>query len=123
MTVGFRRAATLVLALSTLLASACARNVMMPQSTTTQVDLSRKNYNVVRSNAVGASHGFSLLGVVPIWSPSYTNAMSDLYQGAGMSEGRAQALVNVNQETSTLYLVVFSMPTLRVRADIIEFTE
>jgi hypothetical protein len=29
----------------------------------------------------------------------------------------------VNQEQSTYYLVVFSVPTLTVRADVIEFTE
>jgi hypothetical protein len=116
------RAAIAALALFATIASACARNVVLPQSTTTQVDLSRKNYNVVRSNAVGASRGFSLLGVVPIIPTSYTNAMSDLYEEAGMKEGKAQALVNVNQETATLYLVVFSLPKLTVRADIIEFT-
>ena len=38
-----------------------------------------------------------------------------------MKEGSAQAFVNVNQETSTLYLLVFSLPTLTVRADVLEF--
>ncbi len=105
------------------LVSGCAKTVVMPQSTTTQVDLSRKNYHVIRSNAVGASHGLSLLGLLPIVSPTYTSAMSDLYGTTGIQEGKAQALVNVNEESSTLYLLVFSVPTLTVRADIIEFTD
>ncbi len=116
---------TCLLAALAVLTSACARNVVLPQSqsTTTQVDLSRKNYRVIRSNAVGASHGFSLLGLVPIVSPTYSGAMSKLYEAAGIGEGTAQALVNVSQEASTVYFVVFSVPTLTVRADVIEFTE
>jgi hypothetical protein len=94
-----------------------------PSSSGTQVDLSKKNYRVVRANAVGESSGFRLLGIIPFASPRYTRAMTDLYSKIGMTEGKAHALVNVVQERSNLYLVLFSIPKLTVRADVIEFLD
>jgi hypothetical protein len=37
------------------------------------------------------------------------------------AEGRAVSLTNVTQERQTLYLVLFSLPKIVVRADVIEF--
>jgi hypothetical protein len=87
------------------------------------VDLSRKNYAIVKANAIGESSGFSLLGIIPFAAPKYTDAMSDLCSKAVMSEGKAHALVNVVQERSSIYLILFSIPKLTVRADIIEFLD
>jgi hypothetical protein len=101
----------------------CANRGVVPYPTGTQVELTRKNYRIVKSNALGRSSGFSFLGVIPILPPRQTNAMSDLYSRAGLSEGKAQALVNVIQEKSTLYLILFSVPRLTVRADVVEFIE
>ena len=106
-----------------VLAAGCASNVVRPQATTTHVDLSRKNYELVRPNAIGSSYGFKLLGLVPIVSPTYAAAMSRLHSEAGHRNGKAEALINVNEERSSVYLVLFSVPTLTVRADVIEFTE
>jgi hypothetical protein len=101
----------------------CSGKGVFKVSSGTQVDLSRKNYRVVKSNAVGTSSGFRLLGIIPFASPSYTSAMSDLYKDAKVQDGSANALVNVTQEESGLYLILFSIPKLTVRADIIEFTD
>ncbi len=101
----------------------CANRGVVPYATGTQVELTRKNYHVIKSNVIGESSGFSFLGIIPIMPPRYTNAMSDLYSSAGLSKGKAQALVNVVQERSTLYLILFSIPKLTVRADVIEFIE
>jgi hypothetical protein len=101
----------------------CSSTGTFPQTSGTQVDLSRKNFRVVKANAVGSSTGFKLFGFIPFAAPRYTTAMSHLYKKAGIAEGKAQTLTNVTQERSNLYLVLFSLPKLTVRADIIEFTE
>lgn len=108
--------------LACLLACGCASRPVVPPSTTTRVDLGRGNYRVVRTDVVGRSYGFSLLGIIPIVPPTYTAAMSDLTAHAELAQGRPQALVNVVQDRSTVYLVLFSVPKLTIRADVIEFT-
>jgi hypothetical protein len=95
----------------------------LPHGTITQVDLTRNNYRVVKANAIGQSRGFAILGIIPIVSPTYPSAMSALYTNANVTEGSATALANVSQERSVIYLVLFSIPTLTVRADVIEFQD
>ena len=118
-----RRLLIVVAALALL--SGCARSAYYPGQggTGTNVTLTHQNYRVVKSNAIGDSHGFSLLGVLPMWTPRYSAAMTELYQSAGVAEGKATALTNVAQEDSKLYFILFSIPTLTVRADIIEFQD
>lgn len=119
-----RSAKLLVVCLFAMVVSVgCASTGAFPHSTGTQVGLDKKNYRLVKANAIGQSSGFSLLGIIPIVPPTYTAAMSSLYETSGMETGAAQALVNVTQERSSLYLVLFSVPRLTVRADIIEFTD
>ena len=103
--------------------SGCVNRGDFPRATGTQVELSRDNYRVVKSNVIGESTGFYFLGVIPILPPRRTAALTDLYSHTGLSAGKAEALINVAQERSTLYLILFSLPKLTVRADIIEFTE
>ena len=119
-----RHSATIVAALGgVLLLAACGQRPVPAPAAGTQVDLSRGNYRVIQSNVTGESWGVSLLGFIPIVSPSYTAAMSALYaRFGGLEHGKPQALVNVVQETHSIYLVVVSLPKLSVRADIIEFT-
>jgi hypothetical protein len=113
---------SLILGLLFLFLMGCATAMgTFPHGTGTQVDLSRANYRIVKANAIGTSSGFRLLGIIPLASPRYTTAMSELYSKAGMSEGKSHALVNVIQERSSLYLILFSIPKLTIRADIIEF--
>jgi hypothetical protein len=78
---------------------------------------------VVKANAIGTSSGFKLFCFIPFAAPTYNEAMSNLYKEAGITEGRAQTLTNVTQENSNLYLLLFSIPKLTIRADVIEFTE
>jgi hypothetical protein len=47
--------------------------------------------------------------------------MSDLYKKAGMQKCGAYGVLNVYQEESSIYLIIVSIPRVRVRADIIEF--
>ena len=110
------------LAVSLALLSGCSCTGDFKQSTGTAVSLERNNYTVIKAGAVGQSRGFKLLGIFPIVSPSYAEAKSDLYEHAGQKlEGRSIALANQTQDTSSLYLVLFSIPTLTFSADIVEF--
>ena len=111
------------LAIVLLLSVGCASRGAFPHSSNTQIDLGQRNFRVVKTNAVGRSYGFSLLGLLPIWSPTYTTAMERLYRDAGVREGEAQVVINVAQEQSSLYLILFSVPRLTLRADMVEFTD
>lgn len=119
------RQVLLVLACFLLIFSSwgCTSSGSFPSTSATKVDLSRNNYRVVKANAVGESSGFKLFMFIPVVPTRYSEAMSDLHKEAGVVEGKAQALVNVTQEESSLYLLLFSIPKLTVRADVIEFTE
>jgi len=118
-----RGALVAVCLLVVLLAIGCSSTGTFPQTSGTQVDLSRKNFRIVKANAVGTSSGFKLFGFIPFAAPRYSVAMSNLYKEAGLTEGKAQTLTNVTQENSNLYLLLFSIPKLTIRADVIEFTE
>lgn len=103
--------------------SGCTSSGTFPHESSTRVDLSRGNYRVVKANAVGSSSGFKLFMFIPIVAPKYNKAMGRLQKKAGVAEGTAQAIVNVSQEKASLYLLLFSIPKITVRADIIEFTD
>jgi len=105
------------------LLSGCASVGSFQHATGTEVDFTKKNYRVVKANVTGESTGFALLGIIPIVSPSYTDAMTNLSANGGIQVGKAQALVNVSQDHSVIYLILFSIPKLTVRADIVEFQE
>ncbi len=114
--------ACLILSFSIL--GGCSGTGDFQQSTDTSVSLERNNYKLIKAGAVGRSSGFKLLGIIPIVSPSYANAKKDLYQSAGQSlEGRSIALANQTKDKSSLYLVLFSIPTITFSADIVEFKD
>ncbi|MBF6649798.1 DUF6567 family protein [Methylobacter sp. BlB1] len=91
--------------------------------TATSVDLSRKNFKIIRANASGRSVGFSLLGLINLKSPSYDKAITQLYKSAGITEGKPQALVNVMHEQTSTYFILFALPKISVRADVVEFID
>ena len=89
----------------------------------TQVLLAGNNYCLLQTNVVAKSGGFKVLGFITIKSPSYVKAVSRLYAKAGVQEGHPQALANVVYETAGMNLILFSLPKVRVRADLLEFTK
>jgi hypothetical protein len=89
----------------------------------TQVQLVGNNYRVLQTNVVAKSGGFKLLGFITIKSPSYVKAMSRLSAKAQVEEGQPQAFANVVYETGGLNLIVFSLPKIRIRADLVEFID
>jgi len=89
----------------------------------TQVKLSQPNFRLIRADIVGSSTGFKLLGIFTFKSPEYAEAITRLYKKAGISIGKAQTLVNVVYEQTQPYFILFSLPKITVRADLVEFRE
>ena len=87
----------------------------------TRIALEKPNFVVVKANNVGQSGGFALLGLITIVPPSCNTALSRLYEQAGMQPGRAQTLANVLVERSSSYWILFSLPKITVRGDLVEF--
>jgi hypothetical protein len=88
----------------------------------TQVQLAGNNYRVLQTNVTAKSGGFKVLGFITIKSPSYVKAVSRLCAKAGVEEGQPQAFANFVYETGGMNLILFSLPKIRVRADLVEFT-
>jgi hypothetical protein len=87
----------------------------------TDVRLQGKNFIVIKTNVMGQSSGFSLLGILTIVPAKFTKAMSRLYAQAEMQPGRPQTLVNLIMEKDATYYILFSFPRTAIRADVIEF--
>jgi len=105
-------------------ATGCSSVGGMSGQTGTQVQLTQNNYKVIAAGATGKSYGFALLGLIPIVSPNYADAKSDLYKSVGTPlTGKAVALANQTEDKSNLYLILFSVPSVTITADVVEFTE
>ncbi len=91
--------------------------------TSTSVYLDKQNYKIIKTNVIGSSTGFSLFGLFSLQSPTYSEAITRLYQSAGIPEGKSQAIVNVAHEHTSTYFILFGLPKITVRADIVEFTD
>jgi hypothetical protein len=94
-------------------------------STQTQVNLNRANYKMIKAGAEGRSYGFRfLLGIIPIAAPSTATARTDLYRNLGQSvDNKSVALVNVMENRSTTWLLLFSVPKLVITGDVVEFKD
>jgi hypothetical protein len=91
--------------------------------TLTEVHLAQRNYRVVRTNVAGTSRGFALLGLISVKPPDAIEAFARLYEAGGISEGNAFALINVLQHSSAPYFILFSLPEITFRADVVEFVD
>ena len=95
--------------------------------TLTDVRLTQRNYRVVRMNVTGTSRGFALLGLLTLKAPDAAEAFADLYEAGNLrvliAEGRALAFVHVLQQGSAPYFLLFSLPAITFRADVVEFVD
>ena len=109
------------------LATGCAstRVTNSAPSTQTQVNLTHANYKMIKAGAEGRSYGFRfLLGIIPITAPNTAAARADLYRNVGESvNGKSVALINVIEDRSTTWLLLFSIPKLVITGDVVEFTQ
>ena len=87
----------------------------------TDIRLEVANFIVTKTDVVGQSEGFSLFGVLTIVPAKFTQAMNRLYTQAEMQPGRSQTLVNLIVEKNSTYFILFSLPRISIRADVIEF--
>jgi hypothetical protein len=94
----------------------------IPHGNTTQTVLDKGNYTMLCPAAKGESSGFALFGIIPFASPTHSKAMSDLYKNIDV-KGKSSSLVNVSQEYSSSYFILFSIPKITITADVIEFNK
>lgn len=118
-----------------LLASGCAGVATLPFSSfmnsahpsnleihsDTQVKLTEANFVTVKTNVVGQSRGFALLGVITMVPARFQTAMNRLYLKSEMQPGKSQTLGNIVMEKTSSYWILFSIPRVYVRADVVEF--
>jgi len=105
-----------------LLFIGCVSVGEQPYNTGTRTDLNRANFRMLKASACGTDSGFRLFCFIPLFSPSYADAMKDLHSEVEM-EGKATALVNVTQDKSEVFLLLFSVPKIKITADVIEFVK
>lgn len=89
--------------------------------TQTSVNLAQGNFVVVKTNVVGQSKGFSLLGFIPIYPARLTKAIDRLYAKAEIQEGKSESLAHLMTEHSSSYWILFSIPEITARADVVQF--
>ena len=87
----------------------------------TGVRLSQANFVLVKTNVVGSSKGFSLLGLITVVPATVTKATGRMYSSAQMHLGEAQTIADVMIEHSSSYWILFGIPRVDVHADIVEF--
>jgi hypothetical protein len=107
-----------------ILLAGCASShtEMNTPSTQTAVNLSQNNFKVIKAGAIGTSHGFRLLGILPFAGANETQARSDLYRRVGQPlEGKPVTLANTTYSKSTIYLILFSIPKVTAEADVVEY--
>jgi hypothetical protein len=88
----------------------------------TEMKLTEGNFVIMKTNVVGQARGFSLLGIITMVPARFQMAMDRLYVKAAMETGKPQMLGNVIVEKSSAYWILFSIPRVSVRADVVEFT-
>jgi hypothetical protein len=89
--------------------------------TQTAVRLEEGNFVTVRTNVVGSSKGFKLLGFITLYPATLDKAMNRLYANAEAREGRPETFAHLIIEHSGIYVILFSIPKVTARADLIEF--
>ena len=89
--------------------------------TQTRVELTQADFVLVKTNVVGRSRGFSLLGLITIVPATVTKAMHQFYGEAEMVTGRPQTSAHLMIEHSSSYYILFGIPQVDVSADIVQF--
>jgi hypothetical protein len=112
-------AAVATLPIASLIGSPNASALQILSST--EVRLQDANFIVTKTNVVGQSKGFSLLGILTVVPAEFTTAANRLYAQAEMQQGRSQTLAHIVMEKDSLYLILFSIPRTAIRADVVEF--
>ena len=104
--------------------SGCGASLgIYPTLSETQVQLSRKNYRVIKSGVTATASVYYVLNVFPLDDTQlYKRAMNELRKKANM-EGKSCAIANVTQDFSASTFLVVGKASVTLTADIVEFTE
>lgn len=122
--------------------SACATAGAFPSVNLTSVELGNADFRVVATDVGGEASAGYLLGVSGGFGPGmqtlalariegdgrlYAAALQDLWETFEAEHGpvadRRLALANVRFDSEALNLLVYTRPTVWVRADVVEFGE
>lgn len=122
--------------------SGCLSSGAFLSGNVTDVQLREANYEIVATDVHGSASAGYLLGVSGGFGPTtqafalarvsgegqlYQTALSNLWDTVreqhGEVEGQNLALINVRYDVSALNLILYTEPTLTVRADVVAFTE
>jgi hypothetical protein len=120
--------------------SGCAQTGMFAATHLTEVQLNQDNYRLVATDVAGSAKAGYLLGIsypagmatntlalarVQGTGLLYKEALADLWADFAAKYGpvadRKLALVNVRYDSDNLNLLLFTRPTLSIRADVVEF--
>ena len=120
-----RRFALSLTVLAVVLSFTACSSTGFSCATQTVANLSEKNFRVIETNVQGTSSGFSIFGflgpaALPIFSPTYAGAMASLHRAAQI-EGKSAVPVNMTVDISYFNLLIFSIPSITVCADIVEY--
>lgn len=104
--------------------SGCGASLgLYPTLTQTQVQLSQKNFKVVRSGVMGTAECWYVLNVFPLDDTElYKRAMNEIRKKADI-QGESYAIINITQDFSASTYFFVGRAAVTLTADIIEFTE
>lgn len=117
-----------IAAVSMALLSSCQQTtgIIRDRNMTKPVSVDRDDVTLVVGRAKGKNMGCCLLGIIPLWLPSESEAIDDMYEYCrrmGESpEGKSRAFANTHIETRANYFLLLSFPTVRATGDLVEFT-
>ena len=128
-----KRITTLVVTAVAALLSSCSQTSLGPtthsgdRNLTKAVAIDRSDCKLVLGRAVGTDSGFSLLGFIPLKSPSESVAVDKMYENArqrgAQPEGKSRTFANTSIERTYQYFVLFGIPGIRSTGDLVEFTD
>lgn len=116
-----------LLLLAVLLAGCSASTGFFAAVNSTQIDLSKANYEIVAKGLQGTAKASYLLGVFRMSKTGllYQEAISNLWEKFeekhGSTEGRYLAIVNVVQDSEASWGLLTTTKTVSIRADVVEF--
>ncbi|HEX6982080.1 MAG TPA: DUF6567 family protein [Balneolaceae bacterium] len=134
---------SLALLFLSILLNSCASSGAFNAATLTEVQLSEADYEIIAVNVKGEASAGYILGVSGgfdarqiqtialarisgsgmIYGEAIENLWENFRKEYGETEGRSLALINIRYDTEALNLILYTQPTVSVRADVIEFTE
>lgn len=131
----------IALCIASIITSGCGSTGAFNTASLTEVQLSENNYEIVATNVQGEASAGYILGLSTgvysrqmqtlavarvsgsgmIYGEALKNLWNNFRDQYGKVKGRNLALINVRYDTEALNLILYTKPTVSVRADIIEF--